>query len=82
MVGCDNSTCAYQWFHLDSLGLKLELNHNTGIALIARKYSSFEKRRKKHIGHDINPYCSTELTCVSYSKGTIKSQIFMIAHDT
>ena len=47
MVGCDNSTCAYQWFHLDSLGLKLELNHNTGIALIARKYSSFEKNTNK-----------------------------------
>ena len=47
MVRCDNSTCAYQLFHLDPLGLKLEPNHNPGIALIARKYSSFEKKTKK-----------------------------------
>ena len=54
MVGCDNSTCAYQWFHLDCLGLKSEPKSQHWYCPDCRKLLKFRKKTKrKHIGYDI-----------------------------
>ena len=82
-VGCDNSTCACEWFHLDCLGLKSEPKSQNWYCPDCRKLPEFRKRRKeKQLDHDNNPNCNTELMYVSYSKGTTESQILMRAHDT
>ena len=47
MVGCDNPSCRFGWFHLDCLGLKTEPKAKQWYCPDCRKLPNFQKKKKK-----------------------------------
>lgn len=47
MVGCDNSKCKYEWFHLTCLGLKVEPKSKHWYCPDCRILPQFQTKRKK-----------------------------------
>jgi len=51
MVGCDNSSCVHQWFHLECLGLKSMPKTKKWFCPECRKLPEFQMRKKRKIAN-------------------------------
>ena len=47
MVGCDNPSCLYQWFHFDCLGLKSQPKSKKWFCPECRKLPQFQLKKKR-----------------------------------